>query len=173
MTDNNARPEVMLRAMEPEDLDWLYKLENDFSIWNVGVTNVPYSRYALHNYIANASNDIYVDKQVRLIVENANGESVGIVDLVNFDPCHMRAEVGIVIENRFRHRGYAAMALKLMKEYSVSVLHLHQLFAVVDASNMASVSLFTKAGYKPSVELKEWLFDGSEFRNAVVMQNFL
>jgi diamine N-acetyltransferase len=29
------------------------------------VTNVPYSRFALHEYIASATGDIYVDKQVR------------------------------------------------------------------------------------------------------------
>lgn len=63
-------PRVALRAMEPEDLDWLYAVENNREVWNVGNTNVPYSRYVLHDYIANATNDIYNDGQVRLIVEN-------------------------------------------------------------------------------------------------------
>ena len=49
---------VRLRAMEPEDLDFLYAMENDKEVWDVGCTNVPYSRYVLHDYIANASNDI-------------------------------------------------------------------------------------------------------------------
>ena len=64
---------VRLRAMEPEDLDFLYNIENDRELWNVGNTNVPYSRYVLHDYIANATNDIYSDGQVRMIVENAEG----------------------------------------------------------------------------------------------------
>ena len=51
-------PEIRLRALEPEDLDLLYKIENDMKLWNVGATNVPYSRYTLHDYIATASNDI-------------------------------------------------------------------------------------------------------------------
>ena len=46
--------EVRLRAMEPEDLDLLYKIENDERLWNVCTTNVPYSRYVLRDYIANA-----------------------------------------------------------------------------------------------------------------------
>ena len=33
--------QISLRAMEPEDLDLLYTIENDTSIWNVGLTNVP------------------------------------------------------------------------------------------------------------------------------------
>ena len=51
--------DIRLRAMEPEDLDTLYKIENDMALWDVGMTNVPYSRYALHNYMSGVSNDIY------------------------------------------------------------------------------------------------------------------
>ena len=55
---------MKLRAVEPEDLDLLYQIENDQSLWLVGATNVPYSRYTLHDYIANSSDDIYADSQV-------------------------------------------------------------------------------------------------------------
>ena len=44
---------ITLRAMEPEDLDELYEIENDSDTWNAGTTNVPYSRFVLRNYIAN------------------------------------------------------------------------------------------------------------------------
>ena len=40
---------VRLRAMEPEDLDLLYEIENDIETWHVGAGNVPYSRYLLHD----------------------------------------------------------------------------------------------------------------------------
>ena len=85
--------QVHLRAIEPEDLDMLYRVENDVKLWNVGITNVPYSRYALHDYVANASGDIYTDHQVRLIVENGHKQVVGIADIVDFDPGNRRAEI--------------------------------------------------------------------------------
>ncbi len=172
MGDKDRLPQVSLRAIEPEDLDLLYKIENDVRLWNVGNTNVPYSRYALHNYIANASNDIYTDRQVRLIIENGDGLVVGIVDLVNFDPRHLRAEIGIVIENDHRRRGYGSMALRLVADYAASVLHLHQLYVIVDASNEVSMHLFEKMGYKRMAELRDWLFDGKEYHGAVLMQVF-
>ena len=84
---------IRLRALEPEDLDLLYNIENDQSLWDVGNTNVPYSRYALHNYIAQTTGDIYQDGQVRLMIENEQSEVVGIADLVNFDARHQRAEL--------------------------------------------------------------------------------
>ena len=96
--------EVRLRAMEPEDLDMLYHIENDRSLWNISATNVPYSRYALHNYIADAKNDIYIDGQLRMMIENREQEIVGVIDLVNFDPKHQRAEMGIIIMKPFRQK---------------------------------------------------------------------
>lgn len=164
---------MKLRAIEPEDLDLLYQIENDQSLWKVGATNVPYSRYTLHDYIANSSDDIYADRQVRLIVENDEEETVGIVDLVQFSPQHLRAEVGIVILERHRHKGYAVAAIEAIRDYAQRVVHLHQLYAVVDADNEAAVALFRKAGFSTENTLHEWLFDGREYHDAVLMQRFL
>lgn len=169
----DTQPAVRLRAIEPEDLDLLYKIENDIHLWNVGATNVPYSRYTLHDYVANSTGDIYNDRQVRLMVESYRGDVVGIVDIVNFDPSHLRAEVGIVIENRHRRQGYAQAALKAIAQYSLSVLHLHQLYVFADTGNQASVNLFRKMGYESQTELKDWLYDGHQYHNAILMQLFL
>jgi len=164
---------LRLRAIEPEDLDLLYRIENDTRLWNVGITNVPYSRYTLHDYIANSSDDIYTDRQVRLIAENAEGATVGIVDLTHFSPQHLRAEVGVVIQEPWRRQGYALAALHSLADYALRVLHLHQLYAVIAVDNEAAVRLFTQAGYSRCSELKEWLFDGHLFHNVVLMQRFL
>lgn len=166
-------PFVYLRAIEPEDLDDLYGIENDASLWNVSVTSVPYSRYMLYEYIANSKNDIYSDRQVRMMIENECGCVVGIVDIINFDPKHMRAEVGIVIKNDYRNKGYAKSTLSRVKEYSLNVLHLHQLYAYVDVENKQSLRLFEKCSFVASNRLKDWLFDGKTYHDALIMQFFL
>lgn len=97
---------IRLRALEPEDLDFLYEMENDESLWGMGCTNEPYSRQVLLDYITTATADIYTDKQVRLIVENEQQEAVGIIDLMNFDPRHQRAELGIVIKRNISIRAW-------------------------------------------------------------------
>lgn len=164
---------VRLRAMEPEDLDALYRIENDRDVWDVGENNVPYSRYILHDYIANASADIYADKQVRMVVENEEGQLVGVSDVVNFCPSHARAEVSIVICREHRKKGYARAAIRQIMEYALRTLHLHQLYAVVREDNMPSLNLFLSLGFKSKMVLDDWLFDGKDYHNAVVMQFFL
>ena len=164
------KPVVHFRALEPEDLELLYRIENDVELWNVGTTNVPYSRYTLHQYIASATGDIYTDHQVRMMIENEAKEVVGIVDVVNFDAANRKAELGLIIEEPFRHAGYAQSAIEKISEYAVSVWHLHQLFATIDVHNEACIRLFRKLGFVESARLKDWLFDGRNYHDAVVMQ---
>jgi len=164
---------IRLRAMEPEDLELLYRIENDKRLWDLGITNVPYSRYTLHDFIANASGDIYTDKQVRLMIETDDGEVVGIADLVNFDAKNCRSEIGIVIECQHRRKGYALQALEQMADYAKRVLHLHQLYAIVATENHASSQLFSKAGYTLKAQLPDWLFDGQNYHGAILMQKIL
>ena len=167
MTQN---PKVHLRALEPEDLELLYRIENDVELWNVGTTNVPYSRYTLHQYIASATGDIYTDHQVRMMIENDAKEVVGIIDLVNFDPSNRKAELGLIIEAHYRQSGFARSALERISEYAVNILHLHQLFATIDVNNEPCLRLFRKLGFVESARLKDWLFDGRNYHDAIVMQ---
>lgn len=159
--------------MEPEDLDMLYAIENDDTVWAVGNTSVPYSRYVLHDYIAHASNDIYVDGQVRLIVENAKGDVVGMIDLTNFSASHRRAELSIVIRADYRRQGYAQAAVERLTEHAKRILHLHQIYAIVESTNTSSIAMLSKAGFCKGQNLSQWLFDGNCYRDAELMQYFL
>ena len=89
---------IHLRALEPDDLDFLYAIENNESFWEVSSTQAPYSRFVLEQYLANAHQDIYEAKQLRLvIVENTTNACVGIIDLFEYNPQHQRAGIGILI----------------------------------------------------------------------------
>lgn len=171
--NGSTLPVVRLRAIEPEDLDTLYTVENDTETWGVGVTNVPYSRYILHDYIASNSGDIYTDRQVRLMMENEAGETVGIIDITNFDPQHRRAEIGVIVKREYRRKGYATAALTETMRYSLNILHLHQLFAVIGKENVASLELFQKMGFEHKSELSDWFFDGKKYSDAILFQFFL
>mgnify|MGYP000981967126 FL=1 len=161
---------VVLRAMEPEDLDLLYQIENDTKLWNIGLTNVPYSRYVLHDYIATSSGDIYTDKQVRLIIENEEHQTIGLVDIMNFNPQNRRAEMGIVVQEAFRQKGYGKDAIQKVMRYAKEVLHLHQLYVVVNSSQKFTIGLFLRIGFKETCQLKDWLYDGEVYHDATLLQ---
>lgn len=173
MNNDDKQPDIKLRAMELEDLDLLYTVENDMTMWDVCTSNVPYSKAALTEFITRNTSDIFADRQLRLIVENGVGEPVGIVDILNFEPRFGRAEVGVVILKEHRHRGYAAMALRKLIQYAKNVIHVHQLYAIVATDNLSSMALFQNEGFIPSAQLKDWIRMGNDYKNAVVMQLFL
>ena len=173
MNETDKLPEVTLRAIEPEDLELLYHIENDDKLWNVGITNVPYSRFLLHDYIANSSGDIYADKQVRLMIVDSDKTCVGMIDLVDFNPQHRRAEIGIVIMSEFRNRGFAKAALLKVIKYSHRVIHLAQIYAIIRNDNKISINLFNSLGFSNKTQLEGWLFDGEKYDDAVLMQFFL
>lgn len=150
--------QICLRAVEPEDLDFMYAVENDPRHWMVSGVTEPYSRYTLRRYIETTQNDLYADRQLRLVIVNLqSGHQIGAVDLSDYDPYHQRAAVGIVIEASSRCQSYGTQTLNLLCEYSFGYLHLHQLYAYVASDNVPSLSLFRKCGFEDCGELKDWL----------------
>jgi diamine N-acetyltransferase len=149
---------ISLRAPEPEDLDKLYEWENNASLWELGSTRSPYSRYLLKQYIADSENDIYTRKQLRLIIElKETNTAVGTIDLYDFDPHHHRAGVGILIDVAHQRKGFAKNALQLLIDYAFSFLNLHQLYAHIPVTNTPSLCLFAQCGFKTTGILKDRL----------------
>lgn len=162
---------LQLRAPEPEDLDQLYKWENDTTLWEYGASITPYSRFALKQYLIDSKQDLYSDKQLRLmIIIRETKEVAGAVDMYDFDPFHKRAGVGILIDEKFRKQGYGLQSLKLLEEYAFIFLKLRQLYAIIPENNRGSKELFRKAGYSESGVLIDWLSAGDRFENAIFTQ---
>lgn len=161
---------LKLRAVEPEDLDLMYLIENDTELWPCGQASVPFSHYALKQFIAESSNDFFHDRQLRLVIETAEGISIGFADLQNYDPLHHRAEVGIVVVPEQQRKGYATEALRLLARYVSAHLGVHQLYALVPESNKPSIALFRKCGYKETATLQDWLNSPNGWLSAIVFQ---
>ena len=164
---------MKLRALEPEDLELLYTIENDAEHWDTSSTNVPYSRYALRDYLANQSNDIFIDRQVRLVIINDGGEAVGLIDLFNFCPEHQRAELGIAMLRRHRGKGYGTKAVAELIRYARDTMHLHQITAIVAEGNLPSRKLMSDAGFTKVAVLNDWLFTTEGYKNAILLQKIL
>ena len=160
-----------LRALEPEDLEFLYAIENNESIWEVSHTQTPFSKYVLKQYLENAHLDIFEAKQVRLIIEEkSTKKQIGMIDLFDFNPQHKRAGVGILIHPDFQKNGFASEALSLLIAYAFTRLNLHQLYANIAADNSKSISLFTKHNFKKVGVKKEWIFSEGKFKDEVLFQ---
>lgn len=168
---------ILLRAVEPSDIDMMYIWENDPDIWRVSNTVAPFSRHILERYV-NSVQDIYAEKQLRLIIEKVSSSKtrgavknqLGCVDLFDFNPLHLRAGIGILIAGRERRKGYASEALKIVIRYAFKTLCLHQLFCHVHADNKASLQLFRKHNFSISGIQKEWVKVGKKWHDEYLLQ---
>ncbi len=164
---------LRLRAPEAEDIDFIYRLENDQRIWVLSNTQAPVSRFAIEQYILSASQDIYATRQIRMILEKKGRQGavpIGMVDLFDFDPQHLRAGIGILLDDRHRQKGFGSDALRLMIDYAFGTLHLRQLYCHIGAGNLASKRLFDRMGFTQSGRLTDWIRTAEGWEDVVVMQ---
>jgi len=161
---------VKLRAIEPTDVDLIYRWENDTNIWSVSNTITPFAKHIIKAYIESAHLDIYQTKQLRLIIET-NNTAIGTIDLFDFDPYNLRAGIGILIaEDKSKQKGYATSALNLFIEYAFSILGLHQIYCNISESNTTSLQLFKNAGFKIIGNKKDWNKTANNFENEYILQ---
>ncbi|MCX2681343.1 GNAT family protein [Galbibacter sp. EGI 63066] len=162
---------IFLRALESEDLDFLYTLENDEKVWEVSETLAPYSKYILKEYLANSHKDIYEAKQLRLAISNYNDRLLGFIDIFDYNPKNKRAGVGIIIlEEANRNRGVGREALSLLISYAFKHLDLHQLYANISENNKPSIHLFSNLGFERVGIKRDWNYTSGEFRNEILYQ---
>jgi diamine N-acetyltransferase len=162
--------DIYLRALEPEDLELIYVIENDESIWEVSQTQTPYSRFLIKQYLENCHKDIYEVKQLRLVIMSKENVPIGFVDLFDFDPKNDKVGVGVLVFDKFRGEKYGKSALELLIKYVFKNLYVHQIYANVLEDNLVSIKLFESLGFVKSSVKKDWVLEGSQYKNEYLFQ---
>ncbi|MBP1840239.1 GNAT family N-acetyltransferase [Formosa algae] len=162
---------VYLRALEPEDLDFIHEVENDESIWELSNTQTPYSKFLIKQYLEQAHLDIYEAKQLRLVISDYNENTIGLIDVFDFEFQNRKAGIGILITNAAkRAQGLGSEALSLLVNYCFTQLQLHQVYCNISEDNTASLKLFTKQGFQNVGLKKDWNFVNGTYKNEFLLQ---
>ena len=138
---------IALRTLEATDLDFLFGLENDRTLWEVSGTTEPFSLVQLTNYIQHAKEDIAIAEQFRFVID-WQGTAIGCIDLYEYNFRKQNAGVGIVILEKYRRKGFAKQSLKALITHSWETLNLKQLHTGIFSDNKASLALFKDVGFK-------------------------
>ena len=161
---------ISLRIAEPNDAALIYRWENDMRVWRDSETRVPFSMRQIEQFLLN-NNDLMGEKQLRLMIEDAkNGAQVGCIDIYDYDEFNLRAGFGILIDEKYRGKGYAKNAIKLLSEYCFNTLLLNQIYALVLASNIESMFLFESLGFERCGVRKQWCKTSEGFIDQIEYQ---
>ena len=162
---------IILRKPEPEDLEFLFSLENNPKYWFISDTRTPFSKWQIKQHIENSVYDIFTNKELRLIIEQkSDKKQIGIIDLFEFDPIHERAGIGIVVNEDFQHKTYASQTLSLIIDYSFNILNLNQIWSYIDVDNFVSIKLFANKGFINCGRLKSWKKKDKSYSDILVFQ---
>lgn len=162
MADINIR----LRPLEREDLRFVHHLDNNASVMRYWFEE-PYEAFV-------ELSDLY-DKHIhdqserRFVIEDSNDNKVGLVELVEINHIHRRAEFQIIIAPSWQGKGYASQAIQLVMSYAFSVLNLYKLYLIVDKENARAIHIYRKLGFEIEGELRQEFFVHGKYRDVIRM----
>jgi diamine N-acetyltransferase len=153
---------VRLRPLEREDLRFVHKLDNNRQIMRYWFEE-PYEAFVELTQIYDRH--IHDQGERRFILESHAGEMVGLVELVEINHIHRRAEFQIIVAPAAQGKGYAEAATRLAIEYAFHVLNLYKLYLYVDVENAKAIHIYEKCGFDKECELKSEFFVNGEYRD--------
>lgn len=150
---------VYLRTVEPADADLLMEWENNPDNWRVSNTRVPFSKHLIEQYV-NSAQDLLAVRQIRLMIcLTESNQTVGSVDLFDYEPIHQRMGLGILINAAQRNKGIGLESLQLVSEYALNGIGIRNLYCSILGDNQASKKLFENAGFTEVGCRKDWYND--------------
>jgi diamine N-acetyltransferase len=126
---------VKLRPLEREDLHFVHQLDNNASVMRYWFEE-PYEAFVELSDLYNKH--IHDQTERRFVVEHS-GQKAGLVELVEINHVHRRAEFQIIIDPAHQGKGLATQAAKLAMDYGFSVLNLYKLYLIVDQENEKAI----------------------------------
>jgi diamine N-acetyltransferase len=163
---------ITLRLPQSEDLSVLHQWENDSEAWLVSQNATPVSRTTLTAYI-NSVHDIYLQKQLKLMIVHSEFGLSGMVDLFEFDSKNRKVGLGIYVDKDLRDKNIATDSIVLVQEYAKNILNLRMIWCTVLSNNKLSLGLFKKLGYMECGVRREWIENGEKLHDEHMFQLML
>ena len=137
---------VTLRSVAISDVGTILMWENDPELAQFSDAHDPYTEEQIIDFIVEQQRGLEACGQLRLMIDTADGQTIGAVDIFDYDGAS--AELGVLVYSK-NHRccGYATEAItaviELCAQWGITTL-----WATIDSSNSASTKLFTRCGFK-------------------------
>lgn len=160
-----AQPLLRLRPLEREDLRFIHNLDNNAIIMRYWFEE-PYEAFV---ELAELYDKHIHDQMERRFVVDMGGVSCGLVELIEIDYIHRRAEFQIIIDPAYQGQGLGEKATRMALDYAFQVLNLHKIYLLVDSENSKAIHVYKKIGFECEGVLRQEFFINGRYRDAVRM----
>lgn len=151
-------PHIHLRALERDDLRFVHGLNNNRRVMRYWFEE-PYESYIELEELY--LKHIHTQSERRFIIETPDAKAVGLVELVEINYIHRRAEFQIIIAPAYHGQGFSKPSTRAAIEYAFKVLNLHKLYLVVSTDNPIAQRVYEACGFiKEGLLVDEFFVDG-------------
>ncbi len=160
---------LMLRKILPEDADAMYEYSSDQSVTEFLLWDVHPDRFYTGEYIE------YLQERYALgdfydwaLILKADGSMIGTCGFTNFDLPNSAAEIGYVLNPRYRGNGYAPEAAACVIAFAFEALGLVRVSAICMKENTASLRVMQKCGMTHEGILRRAVYAKGKHRDVSV-----
>lgn len=160
--------DIILRAVEENDLELLKEMINDPEIENMtGGYSYPVSTYQQKKWFEGLSNK---NGELRLIIDTEKHGGIGIVMLSDIDWKNRTAQFHskITSSEDLRGKGYGTKATYTLVKYSFEQLNLNCIYSHIIDYNIASQRVKEKCGFKKDGILRNRVYKNNEYHDVIV-----
>jgi len=159
---------LKLRPLEREDLRFVHELDNNETVMHYWFEE-PYEAFV---ELCDLYDKHIHDQSERRFVIECGQQMAGLVELVEINHIHRRAEFQIIIAPACQGKGYATTATALAMDYAFTVLNLYKLFLIVDCANARAIQVYRKLGFQEEGILHQEFFVDGQYRDVYRMAVF-
>jgi len=162
---------IRLRAMSTDDWESYYNNRFDTPAWRLEnyLVELPpteaEARAFTERYRDCAEGDGHI---VFFIIENLQGENVGVVNLNSIDERNGTFSIGMQIDRDHRGKGFGTATLRLLLRYAFFECRLHKFNGSVLEGNVVSTVMLKKVGCREESRRRQTAFMDGRYRDEIL-----
>jgi RimJ/RimL family protein N-acetyltransferase len=158
---------IILRNWQEKDIKSLAKNANNKKIHDNLRDSFPYpyTEMAAKQWIEIVKNE----NPINNFAIEYKGNAVGGIGLIKQDDIFRKnAEIGYWLGEKYWNKGITTKSLKSMIEYAFNTFDIIRLFAHVFESNVASIRVMTKCGFREEARLKDTVIKNNTIQDCLI-----
>lgn len=157
--------DLRLRPLERSDLNFVHELDNNAAVMRYWFEE-PYEAFIELQELYSKHIHDQTERRFILAMGKAN---IGLVELIEIDYIHRRAEFQIIIHPEYQSKGYAFKATFLALSYAFNVLNMYKIYLIVDNENKKAIHIYEKLGFMAEGLLRHEFFSNGFYRDVLRM----